>query len=93
MLLVLGLIIKLILYKVNFSEGLSQLKFFVPKTTQPRGQPFSFELAKDFSIKMQMYIKNVETSMKLSFDPVSKSLDNDQIKVIFNLFNKNKIFL
>lgn len=59
------------------------MKFFVPKSTQPRAQLFSFDLAKDFSIKMQMYIKNTETSMKFLFNPVSTALNKDLLEVIY----------
>lgn len=69
--------------KYIFSEGLSQLKFFITKTINPRAQPFSFELAEDFSIKMQMYIKNSEASLKLAFTPFSKSLNGNETEVIF----------
>lgn len=63
------------LYWLIFSESLSQLKFFIPKQTQPRGQPFSLVLAEDFSIDLQMFLKNTETSMKFSFNPVVNCAD------------------
>ncbi|KAI1707556.1 ku70/Ku80 beta-barrel domain-containing protein [Ditylenchus destructor] len=66
----------------SFREGLSQLKFFIPKSTQPRGQPFELQLAQDFSIKIQMFVKNTEASMKISFNPVAADAPTTQLKKV-----------
>uniref|UniRef100_A0A915D472 Ku domain-containing protein n=1 Tax=Ditylenchus dipsaci TaxID=166011 RepID=A0A915D472_9BILA len=66
----------------SFRDGLSQLKFFIPKSTQPRGQPFDLELAKDFGIKVQMYVKNTEATMKISFNPVAASSSSTELKKV-----------
>uniref|UniRef100_A0A915P2I5 Ku domain-containing protein n=1 Tax=Meloidogyne floridensis TaxID=298350 RepID=A0A915P2I5_9BILA len=57
----------------NFQESLSKLKFFIPKSLTPRGQPFNFELGKDFSVRVQLYVKNQEVVLQERFDPVSFS--------------------
>uniref|UniRef100_A0A1I8AZQ8 Ku domain-containing protein n=1 Tax=Meloidogyne hapla TaxID=6305 RepID=A0A1I8AZQ8_MELHA len=57
----------------NFQESLSKLQFFIPKSITPRGQPFNLELGKDFSVRVQLYVKNQEVVLQERFDPVSAS--------------------
>ncbi|CAK5019221.1 unnamed protein product [Meloidogyne enterolobii] len=59
--------------KLLIMESLSKLKFFIPKSLTPRGQPFNLELGKDFSVRVQLYVKNQEVVLQERFDPVSFS--------------------
>ena len=49
----------------------------MPKVAATRGQPFDFEIGKDLSIKLQMYVKNGECKMDLRFDPVKVEMDKN----------------
>uniref|UniRef100_A0A915LW12 Ku domain-containing protein n=1 Tax=Meloidogyne javanica TaxID=6303 RepID=A0A915LW12_MELJA len=68
-----SLLPKMDVLSYNFQESLSKLKFFIPKSLTPRGQPFNFELGKDFSVRVQLYVKNQEVVLQERFDPVSFS--------------------
>jgi hypothetical protein len=62
--------------------GLSKLKFFVPKSVSPRGTPFNLELGENFSIRVQMFLKNsAEQAIKLSFNPVNVEANGRQQEV------------
>ena len=61
----------------TFHDALNNLKFFAPKKTQARGQPFNFEIGQDVFIPMQMYVKNSEFSTKMSFETVSKQTNEN----------------
>ncbi|CAK5078966.1 unnamed protein product [Meloidogyne enterolobii] len=68
-----SLLPKMDVLSYNFQESLSKLKFFIPKSLTPRGQPFNLELGKDFSVRVQLYVKNQEVVLQERFDPVSFS--------------------
>ena len=61
----------ILISQIIFRESLSKLQFFIPKSITPRGQPFNFEFGKDFSLRVQMYVKNQEVVLQERFDPVS----------------------
>ncbi|KAF7638233.1 Ku domain-containing protein [Meloidogyne graminicola] len=63
---------KVELVSYNFQESLSKLSFFIPKVITPRGEPFNFELGKDFLIRVRTYIKNKQVKLE-RFTPVSYS--------------------
>uniref|UniRef100_A0A914D9H0 Uncharacterized protein n=1 Tax=Acrobeloides nanus TaxID=290746 RepID=A0A914D9H0_9BILA len=65
----------------TFHDALNNLKFFAPKKTQARGQPFNFEIGQDVFIPMQMYVKNSEFSTKMSFETVSKQTNENLHKI------------
>nr|CAD2122359.1 unnamed protein product [Meloidogyne enterolobii] len=68
-----SLLPKMDVLSYNFQESQSKLKFFIPKSITPRGQPFNLELGKDFSVRVQLYVKNQEVVLQERFDPVSFS--------------------